>query len=288
MKCPFSKKVFKNGCAVLGIAGRAFIKHRALKFSASLAYYTIFSMAPLLILLISLAGIFLGKVAIQGKVTEEIRGLVGKQMSVQVQQLIKQVELSGQATISGIIGFITLLVAAITLFREIQDSINIIYDSKAKPNNNWFKAIREQLWSYLLMLFLGSLFMLSLVGYGMLLALSNKLEVILPHVLVDVFDVINVIISFIVIAVLFGAVYKLLPDLKISWKYVMFGSIFTTLLFMIGRFLIGLYIQKSATGSVYGAAGSLMVILLWVYYSSAILYFGAEVIKAHADYTEGK
>lgn len=288
MKSYFCKEAFKKTFAVSKIAVKAFLNDRALKFSASLAYYAIFSMPPLLILLISLAGIVLRKEAIQGKVPEEIKGLVGNQVAVQVQQVIKQVELSGQATISSIVGLITLLIAAITLFREIQDSINIIWNTKPEPGSGWVKAFRDQLWSYLLMLCLGSLFMLSLIGYGLLLVLSNKLEVILPHGLVNVFNVINVIISFTVITVLFGAIYKLLPDRKISWKYVLWGAIFTALLFMIGRFLIGLYIQKSATGSAYGAAGSLMIILLWVYYSAAILYLGAEFIKAYADYTEGE
>lgn len=259
---------------------------RALKFSASLAYYAIFSMAPLLIFLISLAGVLLGKEAIQGKVSGEIRELVGNQVAEQVQQVIKEVELSGQTTISSIIGLITFLIGAITLFREIQDSINIIWKVQEQPDKAWFKIIKEHLWSYLLMLFVGSLFVLSLIAYGVILALSDKLKVIFPNVLVDAFNIINVVISFTIIAVLFGAIYKVLPDVKIKWKYVRCGAIFTALLFMLGRFLIGIYIQKSATGSAYGAAGSLIVILLWVYYSAAILYFGAEFIKAYANYSD--
>lgn len=286
MKSYFSKEVFKNAAAILKNAGKAFSQDRALKFSASLAYYAMFSMAPLLILLISLASIFLGKEAIQGKVSEEISGLVGNQVAAQIQRIIRQVEQSGQTTISSIIGITALLIGAVTLFREIQDSINIIWKVAPATNKSWYNTLKEHLWSYLLMLFLSSLFVLSLIGYGVLLAVSDKLKVIFPQLHLNVFNIVNVFLSFIVITVLFAAIYKVLPEAKISWKYVRWGAIFTALLFMFGRFLIGIYIQKSATGSAYGAAGSLIVILLWVYYSAAVLYFGAEFIKAYADFKE--
>lgn len=288
MKGYLSKNALKNGSAILRNATKSFLDDRALKFSASLAYYAMFSMAPLLILLISLASIFLGKEAIQGKVSEEIRGLVGNQVAEQVQRIIREVQLSGQTTISSIIGIAALLIGTITLFGEIQDSINIIWKVAPASNKGWYKTLKEHLWSYMLILFLGSLFVLSLIVYGVLLAGSDRLKVILPQLNLNVFDIMNVVLSFLVITVLFGGIYKVLPEAKISWKYIRWGAVFTAVLFMLGRFLIGVYIKEAATGSAYGAAGSLIVLLLWVYYSAGVLYFGAEVIKAYADFKERK
>ncbi len=280
----FSKETFKNGFKVLKTAAGAFSDDRALKLSASLAYYTIFSLAPLLLLMISLAGLFLGKDAIQGKVFGEINGMVGNDAALQIQDMIKHLEMSGKSTLSVIIGIVTLLVGATTVFGEIQESINIIWQVKPKPKKGWVKMVKDRLLSGSLIVTLGFLLLVSLVVNGALLALSDKLKTFLPDITVIFFNVVNVGISFVVISVLFGVIFKVLPDAKIAWKDVRSGAIFTAILFMIGRLVIGIYIQKSGTSSTYGAAGSLIVILLWVYYTAAILYFGAEFTRAYADF----
>lgn len=257
---------------------------RALKLSASLAYYTIFSLAPMLLLMISLAGLFLGRDAIQGKVFGEINGMVGNQAAIQIQDMIKNLEMSGKSTISVIIGVVTLLIGATTVFGEIQESINMIWQVRPKPKKGWVKMVKDRLLSGSLIVTLGFLLLVSLVVNGALLALSDRLKTYLPDVTVVIFNIINVAISFIVISVLFGVIFKVLPDVKIAWKDVRSGAIFTAVLFMIGRLVIGIYIEKSGTSSTYGAAGSLIVILLWVYYTAAILYFGAEFTRAYADH----
>jgi membrane protein len=280
----FTKNALRNGIKILKAAINGFMDDRALKFSASLAYYTIFSLAPLLLLMISLAGIFLGRDAIQGKVFSEINGMVGNDAAKQIQDMIKHLELSGKSTMSVIIGVITLIIGATTVFGEIQESINIIWQVKPKPKKGWLKLVKDRLLSGSLIVTLGFLLLVSLAVNGALLALSDRLKTFLPDITVVVFNLINVAISFVVISVLFGVIFKVLPDVKITWKDVRSGAIFTAVLFMIGRLLIGIYIAKSGTSSTYGAAGSLIVILLWVYYTAAILYFGAEFTRAYADY----
>jgi membrane protein len=256
----------------------------ALKFSASLAYYTVFSLAPLLLLLISLAGIFLSRDVIQSKIFLEINGIVGNEAAKQIQDMISNLEMTGKSTISVIIGVVTLIIGATTVFGEIQQSINIIWQVKPKPKKGWLKLIKDRLLSGSMIVTLGFLLLVSLVLNGALDAVSDRLKNFLPEVTVTLFNIISYIISFIIISTLFGVIFKVLPDAKISWKDVRSGAFFTAILFMIGRLVIGIYIEKSATSSTYGAAGSLIVIMLWIYYTAAILYFGAEFTRAYVDF----
>ncbi|HEY9001576.1 MAG TPA: YihY/virulence factor BrkB family protein [Mucilaginibacter sp.] len=284
IKTYFTKSAFKNGFTILKAAMNGFIDDLALKYSASLAYYTIFSLAPLLLLIISLAGIFLGRDAIQGRLFEEINGIVGADSAKQIQDMITHIELSGKSTLSVIIGVITLLVGATTVFGEIQESINLIWQVKPKPKAAWVKLIKNRLLSGSMIVTLGFLLLVSLILNGALLALSDKLKTFLPNITVVIFNLVNLIVSFVVITILFAVIFKVLPDAKMKWKDVRPGAIFTAILFMIGRLVIGIYIAKSGTSSTYSAAGSLIVILLWIYYTSAILYFGAEFTRAYADF----
>lgn len=265
-----------------------FMDNRALKLSASLSYYTVFSLAPLLLLMISLASVFLGKEAIQGQVFGEINGLIGNEAASQIQDVIKNTTLSGKTTFSIIVGSITLLIGATTVFGEIQDSINIIWKLKAKPKRGWLKWIKDRLLSSSLIAGLSFLLIVSLMVNGVLLAINDWLRNYFPDVILIVFEAINIFISFAVITILFGVIFKVLPDAKVQWKDVKIGAFFTACLFMLGRFLIGVYIDVSGTGSAYGAAGSLIVILVWVYYTAAILYFGAQFTKTYAEYGGNK
>ena len=234
--------------------------------------------------MISLASVFFGREAIQGQVFGEINGLIGNQAAAQIQDIIKNMELSGKTNFAIIVGGITLLIGATTVFGEIQDSINIIWKVKAKPKRSWLKWLEDRLLSSSLIAGLGFLLIVSLMINGLLLALSEWLKNYFPDVTLIIFQIINVIISFGVITMLFGVIFKVLPDAKIAWKDVSAGAFFTACLFMLGRFLIGLYVDFTGTGSAYGAAGSLIVILVWVYYTAAILYFGAEFTKVYAEF----
>jgi membrane protein len=284
MKKLFSLQTIKDWFTIIKAAFKGFGDDMALKYSASLAYYTVFSLAPLLLLVISVAGLILGKEAIQGQIFNEINGIVGNEAAKQIQDMIKNLEMSGKSTISVIIGAVTLIIGATTVFGEIQESINLIWKVKPKPKKGWVKLLKDRLLSGSIIVTLGFLLLVSFVINGLLLALSEKLKTFLPDVTVLFFEGLNVVISFVVITVLFGVIFKVLPDAKIRWKDVRSGAIFTAILFMIGRLVIGIYISTSGTSSTYGAAGSLIVILLWVYYTAAILYFGAEFTRAYADF----
>lgn len=288
MKNPLTKQNLDCAWTVLKNTFSGFVEDRALKLSAALSYYTVFSMAPLLLLLISLAGVFFGRDAIQGHVFAEMNGLIGADAARQVQDIIRNMELSGKTNVTIVIGAVTLIIGATSVFGEIQDSINLIWKVKAKPKRGWVKILKDRLLSSSLIVGLGFLLIVSLLVNGALVALNDLLKAYFPDVTIVVFHIINVAISFIVITLLFGIIFKVLPDAKIAWKDVRIGAFFTACLFMLGRYLIGLYIETTSTGSAYGAAGSLIVILVWVYYTAAILYFGAEFTRVYAEFIGAK
>lgn len=282
------RQLIKSSGKVLKDTFTGFMKDKGLKLSASLSYYTVFSLAPLLLLIISLTGIFFGREAVEGRVFTEINGLIGSNAALQIQEVIQNLELSGKTNISMIIGAVTLVIGATTVFGEIQDSINIIWNLKAKPKRGWLKFLKTRLLSGSIIIGLGFLLIVSLLINGVLVALNEILRGYFPQVAVIFLNIADIAINFGVITVLFGTIFKVLPDAKITWKDVRAGAFFTACLFMLGRYLIGLYIETTAAGSPYGAAGSIIVILLWVYFSAAILYIGAEFTKAYAEHVGAK
>lgn len=285
---PANKSFFSNAWIVLKDTFNGFMDDRCLKLSAALAYYTIFSLAPLLVLVMALAGAFLGEEAIRGQIFGQINGLVGNEAAKQIQDMIKNVGLSGKTSTALVFSIATLVIGATTIFVEIQDSVNLIWRVKAKPKQGWLKLLKDRLLSSSLVVSLGFLLLVSLIVNGIVLALSDQLGRFLPGISVYIVSTLNFVISTAVITVLFAVIFKVLPDAKIAWKDVRWGAIFTALLFMLGRYLIGLYIDKSGTESTYGAAGSLIVVLTWIYYTAAILYFGAEFTLAYANHFGAK
>jgi len=276
------KKIIKGTWKVLSESFKAFGDDKITKLSASLAYSTVFSLGPLLIVIIYLCGLFFGQEAIQGSVYSQMQQFVGKDAALQLQTIIENAAVSGKGKIAAIIGVVTLLVGATAVFAEIQDSINTIWGIKPKPKKGWLKIIVNRLLSFSMIVSLGFLLLVSLAVSTVVEALSKRLQQIMPDVTVIVFYIINLVVSFLVITVLFAVIFRVLPDAKIKWRDVLPGAIASAILFMLGKFLISFYISKSNVGSTYGAAGSLVILLLWVYYSSIILYFGAEFTKAYA------
>ena len=277
------KRFFKDAWTLLLASFNGFMDDRCLKLSAALAYYTVFSLAPLLVLIISLLSLVYGEEATRGQVFGQIQGFVGTEGAKQIQDMLKSVELSGKTNIALVSGIVTLIIGATSIFIEIQDSINLIWRVKPKPKRGWVKILKDRLLSSSLVVSLGFLLLVSLVINGVILALSDRLSRYIPGGGVWLVSGINFLVSAGVITVLFGVIFKVLPDAKIAWKDVRWGAIFTALLFMLGRYLIGVYIETTSTGSTYGAAGSLIVILVWIYYTAAILYFGAEFTQAYAN-----
>ncbi|WP_306351009.1 YihY/virulence factor BrkB family protein [Flavobacterium sp. '19STA2R22 D10 B1'] len=276
------KKVSKKGFSLLKLTVLEFIEDNGMKLSASLSYYTIFSLPPLMIIIISVAGMFFGKDAVTGEFFGQINGLVGNAAALQIQEAIKNVELSGNNTFATTIGIIMLLVGASGVFAEIQSSINFIWGLKARPNRGLMKFIRNRLMSFSMIASVGFLLLVSLMMNTLMDVMNKRLLLYFPEMTFYVFYVLNMIVVFLIITSLFSIIFKSLPDGEIRWKDSLIGAGFTSIFFMLGKFAIGAYLGSSTIASVYGAAGSVIVILIWVYYSAIILYFGAEFTKVYA------
>ena len=259
-----------------------FSNDKITKLSASLAYYTGFSLAPLLVVIIAICGFFFGAEAVQGSIKSQMQAFIGADAAKQIQDMIKNAAISGKGTIATIIGVVTLLIGASSIFGEIQDSINSIWGLKPKPKVGLMKTIQNRLLSFGLVATLGFLLLVSLAATTVVEGLGDRLKAMLPDVTVVLFYIINLVLTLGVTTVLFAIIFKVLPDAKIKWKDIWPGAVATSLLFLIGKFAISLYISKTNVGSTYGAAGSLAVIFVWIYYSSIILYLGAEFTKAYA------
>lgn len=264
------------------MAGNGFLDDNIPKLSASLAYYTIFSLGPMLIVIIFLLNLFYRQEAVEGRIFGSIKELVGNDVAFQIQEIIKNASRGGSSKLTAIIGFGSLFIAATSLFAEIQDSINTIWKLKVKVDQGLWKLIQARLLSFSLVLGLGFLLLVSLIINGLLEGLMDRLQELFPEITVILVYILNVALTLFITSSLFAAIFKVLPDAIIQWKDVAIGAIFTSVLFMIAKFGITVYIKSSDVGSAYGTAGSLVVLLLWVYFSSMILYFGAEFTRAYA------
>lgn len=276
------KKFFTTTWKLLKDTFDAFSEDKVPKLSAALSYYTIFSIAPMLTLLIGLGSIFFGREAIQGEIFGLIVEYVGNDVAIQIQDVLKETTIKHDTTLSTIISGATLLLTATGIFGEIQDSINQIWGLKTKPKKGLIKLVLNRVLSFSMILVLGFVLVVSLVASYLLELFLQKLKTILGSDLVDLFVAMDYIIIFAAITILFMFIFKVLPDAKIGLRYVLRGAIVTSLFFMIGRYLIGFYLKQSTTITAYGAAGSLILLLAWVYYSSIILYFGAEFTQVFA------
>ncbi len=277
-----TKITLKGIGEVLKNAFSGFREDKVTKLSGSLAYATIFSMAPLLIVIISATSIFLGKEAVEGKIYGEIMGFVGAGTAAQLQEIIRNASLAGKSHVAATIGVITLIIGATTIFAEIQDSINTIWGIKPKPKRGWLKLLKNRFLSFSVIVSLGFLLLVTLGISSLIDGLSSRLVQQFPDVAVIIFYIINLAISFLVISLLFAVIFRVLPDADIKWKDVRAGAVTTAILFMLGKFGISFYITTTKVGSTYGAAGSIIILMVWIYYSAIILYFGAEFTKAWA------
>lgn len=272
----------KNFLALFKNASIGFIDDNAFKLSASLSYYTIFALGPLLIIIISLAGIFFKREDVQGRIYWQLNGLVGNEAALQIQNIIANIQQTEYTTLGAIIGAIILLIGATGVFTEMQDSINYIWSVKAKPKKSWLKFLVNRLLSFSLIVGLGFLLLVSLIINTILDFLSDKMEKFFSEYTFYLFYVINSAILILVITVLFAVVFKVLPDAIIAWRDAIIGAAVTAILFLLGKLLITYYIGKSNLDITYGTAASIIIILSWVYYNALILYFGSEFTKMYA------
>ena len=275
-------KYLKRFYNLLKSAFLEFNRDNAIKLSASLSYYTIFSLAPLLIIIISLSGVFFGRAAVEGKVYSQLKGLIGAGASLQIEDIIRNIQQSKHTVAGAVIGFTILLIGATGVFTEIQGSINYIWSIHTKPKKGWLKLLLNRLLSFSLVVALSFVLMVSLIVNAGMDLLSDNLKLYFAHVTVYLLYVMNMTLILVIITSLFTVIFKVLPDARIRWKDALTGAFFTALLFLLGKVLIGIYLGNSKIGLTYGASASVVIILTWVYYSSIILYFGAEFTKVYA------
>lgn len=265
-----------------------YIADNVLKYSASLAYYTTLSLAPMLIIIITVSGWLFGKEAMKGEVYGEINGMVGSEAALQIQSTIQNIHLNSNTPFATTVSLIILLIGATGIFGEIQDSLNKIWGLKTTSKRIWWKLILDRLISFSIILSLGFVLVVSLALNAVVAAVSKKLTVYMGGAGETFILVIDNILSVIITTIMFATIFKILPDAKIKWKDVLIGAFITSILFMIGKLAIGFYLGHSNLTSVFGAAGSVIVVMIWVYYSSAILYLGAVFTKVFATDFGGK
>jgi membrane protein len=253
------------------------------KLAASLSYSMIFAIGPMLIVVISLAGIFWGQQAVEGRIYAQIKDLVGASAAIQIQDIIKNIQHSRHSVAGAIIGGAILVITATGVFAEIQGSINYMWSILAKPKKGWLKLLINRLLSFSLIIAFGFISMVALVVSSLMDLLSDYLKKYFSHFTVYFFYGVNLILSLGAIILLFMIIFRILPDAVLRWKDAFIGAVFTGILFILGKLLIGLYLGNSNIGLLYGTAASIIVILTWVYYSSIILYYGAEFTKAYAN-----
>jgi len=254
-----------------------FSAHKVTKLAAALAYYTIFSFPPLMLIVMRLSDIFFGHEAVEGKISAQLSDLIGSEGATQIQETIRNTTFSSGGYVATIIGIVTLVIGATGIFVEIQDSINTIWHLKAKPKKGKgiLRMLVNRLLSFSMVAVLGFLLLVSLVVNSLMDIFLQHLSQRFPQVQTIVVYIVNLALSFCIIAFLLGVIFKVLPDAKIKWKHIRPGVIVTTLLFMVGKFLISFYLGKSRVTNTYGAAGSVIIMIVWVYYSAIILFVGA-------------
>jgi len=252
------------------------------RLGAALSYYTVFSLAPLLLVVISVAGLVFGRQAAEGSLFEQLAGLVGSDAARLIQSAVAKAHQTKGGVLGTGIGILVLLAGATGVVIELQDALDTVWKVRPRPNRGIWGVVRTRLLSVAMILTLGFLLLVSLVVNAALAALSGWLRAAFGNIAV-VSWVIDAVVALTVISTLIALIYKILPDAKVAWRDVWVGALATAILFMIGKYLIGLYIGKASVGSAFGAAGSLAVLLVWIYYSAQIVLLGAEFTRVYAN-----
>lgn len=266
--------------AVISEATKEWVADKAPRLGAALAYYSIFSLAPLLVIAIGLAGLVFGKEAAQTQLKSQTEHLVGKEGGEAVQMMLASANEKKKGGVAATLGIVMLLVGAAGVFGQLQDALNTIWEVQPKPGRGFFGLLRDRFLSLSMVMGVAFLLLISLLISTALAAVGSQFGEWQTGALGQI---VAAVVDLLVISALFALIYKFLPDAKIAWRDVWFGAVVTAILFVIGKLLIGLYLGRAAVGSAYGAAGSLAVLLVWLYYASQIFLFGAELTKAYAN-----
>ncbi len=265
---PLMRKYF----TLLKKAWGEFTEDKAQRLAAGLAYYTLFSIAPLLLIAIAIAGLVFGKSQAQAQIIGQIRMVMGDAGGKAIEEMLVSAAKPKTGTFAIVIGAVTLLFGAAGVFGQLKDALNTIWNLPEKKGGGFMRLLKERFLSFAMVLGVAFLLLVSLVIDAALSAISSTL-----------WQPIQLLVSFAVVTVLFAFIFRFLPDTRPEWRDVWSGAAFTSLLFVLGKFALGLYLGKSAVGSSYGAAGSLVVMLVWIYWSANILFFGAEFTQVHAS-----
>ncbi|MCE7992147.1 MAG: YihY/virulence factor BrkB family protein [Roseivirga sp.] len=255
-----------------------FSESEASQKAAALAYYTVFSMLPMIVIIISVLGAFWGKQAVAGEIYLQLKDILGDTASLQIQEVVKNQHVHYNSSITCIIGFVTLFFSASGMFNQVHTSFNGIWNIKERPKNGVIRYLTKNLSSILILMLLFSLILISTSINSLLIKYSKDLHT--DYMLLNVYEH---IVSFVMIALIFFLMFKSLGDAKVNWKAALSGGVFTTLMFFGGKILIGLYIGHSHTSTVFGSASVLALIMLWVYYISQIVFLGASFVKVMSD-----
>ncbi|QHL88205.1 YihY family inner membrane protein [Nibribacter ruber] len=276
------KKIFVEGWCIIKEVWFDFLDNNSFQKGAALAYYTIFALPPILIIMINTAGAVFGREAVQGEVYTQLRDLLGSKSAASIQEMVESIHQSADFNLATMIGVTTLLVGATGVFISLQESLNQIWGVKPKPKNEYLKILVDRLLSFAMILGIVFLLLVSLIVNAILVVITSYLAKKVDPSLLQLTQATNFLVSTAVVTFLFALIYKFLPDAKIKWKDVWVGSLVTALLFALGKSLIGLYLGNSDFSSIYGAAGSVIVVLVWVFYTSQIIFLGAQFTLVYA------
>lgn len=277
------KKFFRRLYKLLAKSAEVWSENDPWTLSAAISYYTIISLPGLLVIIITVAGYFYGEKEIQGEIRGQFNELIGAESASQIIKMIEKARLGANTVWATILGIGTLIFSATGVFAQLQRALNQLWDLQVIPKKAMLKLLITRLFSMGMILILGFLMLVSLVISSAIYFFSDALSDYLGMIGTYLFEVINIVFSLIVVAAVFALIFKVLPDAKVSWKKIWVGAFLTSILFNIGKFLIGYYIGQSDPGSTYGAAGSVILILIWVAYSSLILLFGAAFTRVYAE-----
>ena len=257
--------------------------HNAFEMAAALGYYTLVSLAPLIIILIAIVGPFFGAAATENYIVGAIAGIAGEESARAVQAVVHNANQHGSGVLASVIGIALLLLGAGAVVGQLQQSLNVIFGVTPKPDIDWWAFIRARFFSYAMLLAIGFLLLVSLIVTTILSAISKYFGDLLPS-LALIWPAVDLASSFVLVTLLFAMIYKILPDIRIAWGDALLGAALTSLLFSVGKLAIGLYLGRSTVAAAYGAAGSVVTIMLWVYYSALIVFFGAEITQLYATH----
>ncbi|GAA4428322.1 YihY/virulence factor BrkB family protein [Pontibacter saemangeumensis] len=276
------KESFKTNWQITKETFKDFVNDKPLDYAAIIGFYTIFSLPAVLIITIRIAGAAFGEEAVRGQLVNQIGGIIGRNSAEQIQSIIENASQSEASTIGTIVGVATMIFTATTVFVALQDSINAMWEVRAKPEKGWWKLVVDRVLSLALVVSLGFVLLVSLSVDIVMGVIYDYLRQQLTGVAVYLVTAANLVLSILVSVLIFATIFKVLPDAKIKWRNVWIGAFVTTILFVAGKFILNIYFQHDPLADTYGAAGSLVLILVWVYYASIIFLFGAEFTQVYS------